>query len=100
MPCINCKKDELLEISKRFPEVIERIREWEAAVGQAAKRGYSTFFNIESLGPGHEPVEYFEAENILKIVEWSQTKRGGRLLDMFRVQNDGPVCSSIYGLCE
>jgi len=100
MPCINCRKDELLEISKRFPDVIERIREWEAAVGQASKRGYSTFFNIESLGPGHEPVEYFEAENILKIVEWSQTKRGGKMFDMFRMQNDGPVCSSIYGLCE
>jgi hypothetical protein len=39
MPCINCRKDELLEISKRFPEAIDRIREWEAAVLAASKPG-------------------------------------------------------------
>lgn len=39
MPCINCRKDELLEISRRFPEAIDRIKEWELAVAQASKRG-------------------------------------------------------------
>lgn len=100
LPCINCRKDEILEISKRFPEVIERIAQWEMAVGEASKRAFSTFFNLGSLGPGHEASEYYEAENIHQIVEWSKTKRSGKLYDMFRMQNDGPVCSSIYGLCE
>jgi hypothetical protein len=44
MPCINCRKDELLEISKRFPEVIERIRQWESAVQNASKHNGATFF--------------------------------------------------------
>lgn len=46
MPCINCRKDELLEISKRFPEAIDRIREWEAAVQAASKRNGATFFQL------------------------------------------------------
>lgn len=99
MPCINCRKDELLEISKRFPEAIERIAEWEIAVGEASKRAFSTFFNIESLGPGREPFEYYEAENITQIVEWSKTARGGKQFDFLRI-DDGPLCSSVYGLCE
>lgn len=32
-------------------------------------------------------------ENIVSV-------SGGKQLDMLRVQNDGPLCSSIYGLCE
>jgi hypothetical protein len=32
MPCINTRKDELLEISKRFPEEIKRVAEWERIV--------------------------------------------------------------------
>ena len=100
MPCINCRKDELLEISKRFPDAIDRIREWEAAVGAASKRAYSTFFNLESLGPGKEAIEYYAAENIDAVVQWSKTSRGGKQFDFLRIENDGPSCSSIYGLCE
>jgi hypothetical protein len=100
MPCINCRKDELLEISKRFPEAIDRIRAWEAAVGDASKRAYSTFFNLESLGPGKLAAEYFDAENIDAVVAWSKTSRGGKQYDFLRIENDGPMCSSIYGLCE
>ena len=100
MPCINCRKDELLEISKRFPDAIDRIREWEAAVGAASKHAYSTFFNLESLGPGKEAIEYYAAENIDAVVQWSKTSRGGKQFDFLRIENDGPSCSSIYGLCE
>ena len=48
MPCINCRKDELLEISKRFPEVIDRIEQWEQAVKQASKLQAATFFAAPS----------------------------------------------------
>lgn len=100
MPCINCRKDELLEISKRFPEEIERIAQWERIVSEACKRGSSTFFNHELLGPGFQPEEYFAAENIVASVKWAQTSHGGRQFDAFRVLESGPVCTSIYGLCE
>ena len=100
MPCINCRKDELLEISKRFPEAIDRIREWEAAVGAASKHAYSTFFNLESLGPGKEAIEYYAAENIDAVVQWSKTSHGGKQFDFLRIDDNGPACSSVYGLCE
>lgn len=37
---------------------------------------------------------------IAHAVEWAKTSRGGRQYDFLRTQNDGPMCSSIYGLCE
>ena len=95
MPCINCRKDELLEISKRFPEVIDRIEQWEQAVKQASKRQAATFFAAPS-----DDSEWSATQTIRVLVEWSKTKRGGRLYDMFRMLDDGPVCTSIYGLCE
>jgi hypothetical protein len=41
-----------------------------------------------------------QANNIHTMVEWAKTSRGGRQYDFLRVQNEGPVCTSIYGLCE
>jgi len=95
MPCINCRKDELLEISKRFPEEIDRIRQWELTVANASKRVSATFFSID----GDNETAY-ERGNVDQAVKWAQTGRGGHTFDMFRMQNDGPVCTSIYGLCE
>lgn len=100
MPCIHARKDELLAISQRFPEVIERIAEWERIVSAASKQGASTFFNREVLGPGHSPQAYFQAENIWQAVEWARTGKGGRNFDLFRGGDETPACSSAYGLCE
>ena len=90
MPCIHARKDELLEISRRFPEVIERVAEWERIVAQASKRQATSFF-AHADGRG---------ESITQVVEWAKTSRGGTQYDLIRAQNDGPLCSSIYGLCE
>jgi 3'-phosphoadenosine 5'-phosphosulfate sulfotransferase (PAPS reductase)/FAD synthetase len=95
MPCINCRKDELLEISKRFPEAIARIRQWETAVKQASKRCGATFFAAPS-----EDSEWSATQTIDVVVEWAKTSRGGRQYDFLRMQDDGPVCTSSYGLCE
>jgi len=95
MPCINAKKDEVLEISKRFPEHIDRIAEWELLVGKASKRRNATMF----AAPGDNETAY-ERGNIRQAVQWSGTKRGGRLMDMFRVMDEPKQCSSAYGLCE
>ena len=103
MPCINCRKDELLEISKRFPEVIDRIRQWELAVSDACKRGFSTFFakgDGDSPGDGMSSAEIFAIANIDQTVAWAKTSRGGKQFDMLRMIDDGPSCSSNYGLCE
>ena len=99
MPCINARKDELHEIAKRFPDVIDRIAQWELAVGLAAKRGESTFFTSEGMPEGSTPKQHFDAGNIRQVIKWAATSRGGRQRDFFR-EMDGPACSSIYGLCE
>lgn len=107
MPCINCRKDELLEISKRFPEVIERIKDWELAVKLASKRGASTFFPAPNKSMLHltdeQKHDWSASQTIEKIVQWSQTSHGGKQFDMYRVgdiQGQEISCSSIYGLCE
>lgn len=97
MPCINARKDELLEISKRFPEEIERVAKWERIVSQGAKRGRSTMMPI--LNQGDTVEEIFENGNIYKVIEWSKTARGGKQYDFLRIE-EGPSCSSVYGLCE
>lgn len=101
MPCIHAKKDELLEISKRFPEEINRVAEWERVVAQASKRGMSTFFVAVQDDPSTTGKEIsHESSGIRQVVEWSKTSRGGRQYDFIRADDAGPSCSSVYGLCE
>jgi 3'-phosphoadenosine 5'-phosphosulfate sulfotransferase (PAPS reductase)/FAD synthetase len=99
MPCINCTKDELLEISKRFPEHIDKIREWERLLCIAAKRGWTTFF-CDGLLDGETDAEVFQRLSIDARVRWAQTARGGRQSDLFRTLQSPSACSSLYGLCE
>lgn len=98
MPCIHCRKDELLEISKRFPDQIERVAEWERIVQAASKWGTATLLNAGIKGLSNEEAE--SVSNIYQMVEWSKTSRGRHQYDFIRMNNDGPLCSSIYGLCE
>jgi 3'-phosphoadenosine 5'-phosphosulfate sulfotransferase (PAPS reductase)/FAD synthetase len=90
MPCIHCRKDELRNIAQRFPEVIDHVEDMEQRVRLASKRGMSTFFAIaDDKGIG-----------IRDVVEWAKTSHGGKQYDLFRMLQDEPACSSIYGLCE
>jgi 3'-phosphoadenosine 5'-phosphosulfate sulfotransferase (PAPS reductase)/FAD synthetase len=100
MPCIHARKDELLEISKRFPDEVARIERWEALIATVSKTSTATFFTAVSMGALSAADITVEKHGILAEIEWAKTGRGGRTLDMFRSQNDGPQCSSIYGLCE
>lgn len=84
----------------RFPEEFARVAEWEAIVSSVSKRGFSTFFSADKTPGAHQTDFSLEMPGIWRVVEWSKTSRGGRNLDMFRVQNDGPLCKSEYGLCE
>ncbi len=95
MPCINSSKDQILEISKRFPQHIDRIAEWELIVSEASKRGNCTL--IPALG---DTDTAWERGNIRQVIRWSQTKRGGRLTDWIRQTEEPAACSSSYGLCE
>lgn len=98
MPCINCRKDELLEIAKRFPEHIDRLREWERLVSEASKRGWTTFFT-DSAKDDEDDDAIFHRLKIDQHIEWSKTARGGRQRDFIR-EAPPRACSSVYGLCE
>lgn len=97
MPCIHVRKDELLEISKRFPQEIARVVEWERIVQSASKHGTATLLNAGIKGLSNEEAE--RASNIYAMVEWSKTSRGRHQYDFLRIE-DGPICKSQYGLCE
>lgn len=100
MPCIHARKDELLEISKRFPEEIDRVEQWEAIVRQVSKTDSATFFTASELGASSAADVTPEKHGIRAKVEWSKTSRGKQNLDMFRSDERIELCSSIYGLCE
>jgi 3'-phosphoadenosine 5'-phosphosulfate sulfotransferase (PAPS reductase)/FAD synthetase len=94
MPCINASKAELAEISRRFPEHIERIAEWERMVAQGSKRGDSSFFPA----PTGDNRGELRGNNIVSVVRWAKTFRGGKVADP-QWDMQGEACSSSYGLC-
>ena len=107
MPCINVRKLELREIANRFPEHIDRIREWEEVIGEASRQDSATFLSASNRmteaqkGEALSPAEIVAIGNIDAQVAWSRTSFGGRQfeLDGFADKNAG-VCDSWYGLCE
>lgn len=99
LPCINCGKDELAEIGKRFPDHVARVREWERLVGLAAKRGASSFFTDGLLSPEETTSEILARLNIDARIQWAMTTRGGKQFSLMKAQ-EPETCSSVYGLCE
>lgn len=93
MPCINSSKDEILAISKRFPGHIDRIEFWERQVGAASLRQGASFF------PDPDRDAHLNKRGIRNVVRWSQTARGGQLIDFIRLE-PAKACESAYGLCE
>lgn len=94
MPCINAGKDEVLEISKRFPGHIDRVEMWERTVAMASKRMEASFF------PDPDRDSHLHKRGIRNVVEWSKTQRGGQLMDFIRITEEPKACESAYGLCE
>lgn len=101
MPCIMCKKGELAQIARRFPDEIARIRQWETIVQGVARRQDATFFCAKMV-----PGEGNTRAAIDRAVAWSRTSRGGVFYDLeiaaqdAEYQDEGAMCESAYGLCE
>lgn len=103
MPCIHARKGELRNIALRFPEEIDRVREWEALVCKVSKRGTSTLMTMGVNHPDAVPGEpYNVTHGIDRMVSWASTLRGGVVQDPeYSKEAEAPLtCSSIYGLCE
>lgn len=84
-PCINSGKDDILLWYQRFPEMIDKIRDYERESGR-------TFF--APMVPG------LAMNTIDQVIEWATTGRGGRQHDFIRIHEERPACESKYGLCE
>jgi 3'-phosphoadenosine 5'-phosphosulfate sulfotransferase (PAPS reductase)/FAD synthetase len=100
MPCVNCRKSELNEIARRFPEVIDRLRRWEDLVSKVSRRRSSTFFPAvnDPMTDRLSQVTHTE-HGIDRMTDWAKTTRGGRQFDLITPISDTNSCSSMYGLC-
>lgn len=86
-PCINSGKDDILLWATRFPEMIDKLRSWEAKNGR-------TFF--APCVPG------MEINWVDDVVKWAKTTRGGKqfALPFFQNEIESGGCMSKWGLCE
>ena len=97
-PCVMARKGEIRMFATRFPEVVDRVREWERLVGRGSKREVpvATLFNGRHLGGGEITTE---THGIDAQVAWSKTSRGGTQYDLdFEVAETFGPCSHI-GAC-
>ena len=101
MPCVNCNKAELHQISMRFPEEIERVAEWERIVSEASKRDGASFFTLRTKDSvGMTDDEFKQKASINSHVEWAKTSKGKVQYDLISVYEEPTTCHSVYGLCE
>lgn len=108
-PCVNSGKAELRTMFQRHPEVLDKLRRWEIAVGKASKRGQATLFAAGATPQGGRLVADQKAgrrldealPTIHDIAEWAKTSNGGAQFDGLSIMlDDGVGCTSQYGLCE
>lgn len=87
MPCHQWGKAEIRSMAARFPEMLVKLRQWEARNGR-------TFF--PPIVPGKK-INWID-----EVVVWSKTSRGGQQFDLPMVEAEAALqaCSSKYGLCE
>lgn len=94
--CINSAKMDLAQVAFRYPREIDRLSVWEHLVGQASKRGFSTFMSDSSDRLDRRAI--FADLNIHAQVAWAKGDNG--TMDLFGDALEYPVCASAYGLCE
>jgi len=88
-PCIMATKPELKKMFQRFPEMVDKIREWEALVASASKRGKASFFPNGRHTPDGESCGI---DNVVANLDSGSEIPG--------LEQDVQGCMSIYGLCE
>lgn len=83
-PCVNSGKEDIKRWADRFPEMIDKLRGWEAQTG-------ISFFPPCVPGALHNRID--------EVVAWSRTDRGGKQFNIFN-NIERPACESKFGLCE
>ncbi|WP_288422996.1 phosphoadenosine phosphosulfate reductase family protein [uncultured Pantoea sp.] len=128
MNCVLCNKEEIAQTAARYPQHIEKHREWEQKVrlvsrwvhwmsvgtfDQSWMRKYSLplgrAVQLNGLTPDVQNIDWsafygaragMGAPCVDEVVEWAKTGRGGKVYDLVKASMDTEVCSSRYGLCE
>jgi 3'-phosphoadenosine 5'-phosphosulfate sulfotransferase (PAPS reductase)/FAD synthetase len=83
-PCVNANKSDVLQWATRFPEMIDKVRQWEKDTG-------FSFFRMPREDGSYRFVD--------DIVDWAKTTRGGKQYSLLVLQEPA-ACDSDYGLCE
>jgi 3'-phosphoadenosine 5'-phosphosulfate sulfotransferase (PAPS reductase)/FAD synthetase len=99
MPCIHETKGNIRNLSKRFPNELDRIAQWEEKVKAASKRCGATFFPADKIPGPHQKDHSLPVPAMKEVIRWSMTAWGGRQLDPLAGEEPA-ICSSQYGLCE
>lgn len=128
MNCVLCNKEEIAQTAARYPQHIDKHREWEQKVrlvsrwvhwmsvgtfSQSWMRQYSLPLgrSVQLYGkkPAVQNIDWsafygtragMGAPSVDEVVEWAKTGRGGKVYDLVKASMDTDVCSSRYGLCE
>ena len=104
-PCINCGKREIRLVAKHRPEKIRQIAEWERKFEEDYGRP-STFFSSKMTTKPYRTKRFVDKNGkehliapIDEVVKWAHTSHGGKQVDMFLDDAQGP-CWIGYGACE
>lgn len=128
MNCVLCNKEEIAETAARWPEHIEKHKEWELkvrltsrwvhwmSVGEINQRWMKQFdlplgrnVQLHGITPEVQNIDWsgfygprgnMNSPGVDGVVEWAKTGRGGKVYDLVKSSLDTSVCSSRYGLCE
>jgi 3'-phosphoadenosine 5'-phosphosulfate sulfotransferase (PAPS reductase)/FAD synthetase len=84
-PCINSNREDILNWSTRFPEMIDKIRAWEQ------RTGLTFFMPMERDG---------RRNNMDQVLDWARSKPRRPKDRLLPMMHDRPACESKYGLCE
>lgn len=129
MNCVLCTKSEIAETAARWPEYIDKHRQWEQlvrltsrwvhwmSVGTFSQQWMRKFssgrlgsaIQLYGLTPDVQHIDWsafygtrggMGAPCVDDVVEWAKTGKGGKVYDLVIASMDTNICSSKYGLCE
>lgn len=128
MNCVLCNKEEIAETAARWPEHIDKHKEWELkvrltsrwvhwmSVGEISQRWMKQFdlplgrhVQLNGIQPEVQHIDWsgfygprggLNSPGVDDVVGWAKTGRGGKVYDLVKASIDTEICSSRYGLCE
>jgi 3'-phosphoadenosine 5'-phosphosulfate sulfotransferase (PAPS reductase)/FAD synthetase len=98
MPCIMCKHSEIKEISKRFPEYIDNVRDIETELNTSIFTNGKIpdrFCSKKAINKKGKIVKYPTIDDVINYVNKDKDQT-----HLFKEPENGHGCMSFYGICE